>query len=844
MAGIFINYRGIERSWAPMFLDLGLSRRFGRDNVFQAGRSIPSASDIRYEIPEALRRSTVLIALIDKAWLKDIDELRKPDDWVRMEIAYALEHGKHVQPVLLDGADMPKSHQLPTELSSLKSKMAISMSTRSAYTDLPRLVGEMERLAPDLVLASLTDMAPPPPVGPATLLRAEYEAFPLRHRPEADELNAWHRDPRGARVRLLTAPMGAGKTRLALHLCALVRSGGLPAGLVSPSAPAAALDPLGEITTRSLVVIDDAEIRPAQVTAALRALAEAPTAPGRVLLLARSATEWLDRLREDRDDRMTHLIDEVVHMRLPHLPVTDADFDTACTAFAARLRREIPPMPSPQTPATTILEVQAAALSHLTGPADPAQPLARILHLERDHWRRTAAEFGLPDLGRRNIAEIMAAVSLFGADTESSADRLLSTLGTFQGGPVRAIDACRDMLRTLLPGTAALNQVQPDQLAEDIIADYLHTHTLSGAFNAVGDAQAHRALVILGRCLARYPALKEPVAAQLTEAPGRFLPLAMTALASIPLPHELAELMCRVIDTVPTAALEELVNNLPQRSESLAKFAVAVTERTLTIRLAEGAHTEALARLSRLHAMRLLYAGERTADAIDAARSAVARLTTPTGAPAPDSTPDPRSAELCEALATFALALDADPGAAEQALAAGEQAIAGYQALQRGNRRDAALAQALHHHSFRLGKAGRPEAAMSAAAAAHELTRPLDAEKPGRFGSLHTDVMDNLAVRTARSGRPDLAEALARRTLVRRRTLAQARPDAYRPQLAGTLFNLGLILSIHDTSWTEVRALWTDSLTILDELAIHRPGRFDELRARVHRHLGDLGDGP
>jgi hypothetical protein len=97
-----------------------------------------------------------------------------------------------------------------------------------------------------------------------------------------------------------------------------------------------------------------------------------------------------------------------------------------------------------------------------------------------------------------------------------------------------------------------------------------------------------------------------------------------------------------------------------------------------------------------------------------------------------------------------------------------------------------------------------------------------------------------LSVLLEQTGQPVQAERACRDALVLRRTLAVARPDAYRPQLAGTLYNLGLILSAHDRDPAEVRALWAESAAIFDDLATRQPGRFEERRDRVRRHLGSL----
>ncbi len=837
MPGIFISYRNIKRSYAPMLVDRELARRFGPENVFQAGRSNVPAVHFPTEIMRRLGDCTLVVALIDRPWVEeDLSLLWNDGDWVRREISFALKHCKTVLPVLLDGAKMPKARALPKDIAPLTQRIALRMQSSTADADLLRLVGEVERLAPDLVLATLTDPEPPAPTGAAALVRAEHQVLPFRPREELDEVANWCLRQTGPPVRLVTGALGTGKTRLGLRLCAQLRGMGWHAGLLSVSAPAEALDRLGEIAVPCLVVIDDAEARLAQVQAALRSLAEASGAAGRLLLLARSAGEWLDRLREDRDDRVASLVNSVAPQALEQLRPAEGDFDMACAAFARRLGLPVPPPPAKRPTPATLLELQAAAMVHLSPPDGPAEPpLRRILQLEREYWQRMAAAFHLPALSRRNLTEIMATVTLFGASAELEADKLLAGLRTFRGGPVNARDSCRDLLRTVLPGAAPLNPLQPEQLAEDLIAEFLrHGDPLADVLDAVADQQVITALLTLGRCLDRYPDLSGPVTEFLAAAPNRLLPLAMTALPAVPRPELLVGPMSAALDRVPAADLDRVVAALPQRSEALAHFAVAATERALVARRHAGVRDVATARLARLLATRLAYLGERHANAADAARTAVSELT------ALAETDVELRAELAEAHAALALALDLDPTASVDALAAGTQAVTAYRTLPAEDRYTAALAQALHNQSVRLKRAGRIDPALKAATEAHQLTGPLHDTRPTRFRSLYADIMDNLSVLAAATGRPAEAERIGRDTLALRRTLAAARPDAYRPQLAGTLFNLGLILSAHGQDQAEVRRLWEESIAIFEALEVEQPGRFAERRDRVRGHLDDL----
>lgn len=839
MSGIFISYRNITRSYAPMLIDRELGRRFGPENVFQAGRSVLPASDLTGDIMRWLQRCTLLIALIDQPWAgEDLHLLHNPSDWVRREISFALRHEKVVLPLLLDGASMPSTQALPPDLALLTKRIALRMQSRTADADLLRLIGRVEELASDLVLGTLTDLPPPAPdpAHPTALLRAEHEVAQFRPRPELGQLTGWFASITGPPARLVIGPGAAGKTRLALRLTARLRGMGWAAGLLQASVPAQALERMSEIGKPFLVVIDDAETRPEQVRAALRALAGAHDSPGRLLLLARSGGDWLDRLRGDPDDRVPALLDTIVPVHLAPLAPDEGEFDSLCAAFAGRLGLP-PPPPAAERPALgTMLESQAAALLHVLPPGTTAgSPMQRMMELERDHWRRAAVTFGL-NVNSRNLAEIMTAVALFGAGTEAEADGLIASLRAFQGRPVDAIDSCRDLLRTVLPGAAPLNPLLPEQLAEDAIADFLRSgRSLSGSIAAVTDRQAERALVMLGRCLDRHPGLGPQVGAFLAEAPRRLLALAMTALAASPRPELLAEQMHRALDRVPAADLAGLVAALPQRSEALAAFAATATERALAAARQADQDEVTTARLAGQLAMRLAYLGERPADAAKSAREAVAQLTVLAAAGAD------LHAELGEALDAQAAALDLDPDAGAGAVAAGSAAIEAYRAQPRAGRRDGALAAALNNQALRLKRAGRTEPALALAAEAREFTAALNEQRPGGFRSLHADVVDTVSVLLELTGDHAEAERACRDALTMRRTLAASRPDAYQPQLAATLYNLGLILSAHGGDRAEVRALWAEAAVLYTGLAGRWPGRFDDQRNRVLRHLGGAG---
>jgi hypothetical protein len=95
-----------------------LIARFGEDQVFMDVDAIEPGVDFAEEIEAAIEASQILLAVIGKEWLiaSDEDGRRRPedpDDIVRLEIQAALERDIRVIPILVEGATMPRRHDLP-----------------------------------------------------------------------------------------------------------------------------------------------------------------------------------------------------------------------------------------------------------------------------------------------------------------------------------------------------------------------------------------------------------------------------------------------------------------------------------------------------------------------------------------------------------------------------------------------------------------------------------------------------------------------------------------------------------------------------------------------------------
>lgn len=124
MPGIFVSYRHDDTAaYAGRLFDR-LEKHFGREHIFMDIDHIEPGEDFVEVIQKKLSAVDVVIVLIGKQWLDITDaighrRLDDPDDFVRLEIAEILERKMRAIPVLVGGAVVPKSSQLPNQLSSL-----------------------------------------------------------------------------------------------------------------------------------------------------------------------------------------------------------------------------------------------------------------------------------------------------------------------------------------------------------------------------------------------------------------------------------------------------------------------------------------------------------------------------------------------------------------------------------------------------------------------------------------------------------------------------------------------------------------------------------------------------
>ncbi|GHH69677.1 hypothetical protein GCM10018793_02470 [Streptomyces sulfonofaciens] len=156
---IFVNYRtGDEESTATL-VERELSRRFGDTNVFRASKSIGPGRRYPQELITAVRRSSVLLAVIGPRWLQARSAdghtaLEAPDDWTRREILEAFESGAMVIPLLVGRTEPLRQEVLPPVLGELADCQYRRFDHRNAEADLDRLAIDLALLVPELADAA------------------------------------------------------------------------------------------------------------------------------------------------------------------------------------------------------------------------------------------------------------------------------------------------------------------------------------------------------------------------------------------------------------------------------------------------------------------------------------------------------------------------------------------------------------------------------------------------------------------------------------------------------------------------------------------------------------------
>jgi hypothetical protein len=145
---VFLSYRrGDVPGHAGRLAD-ALRQRLGTDSVFQDVVAIAPGQDFTAAIDRALDDCDAVLAVIGPSWLtaatpQGAPRLFQADDYVRLELARALDRNVRVIPVLVGGAALPAAGELPDELKGLVRRQAVVLHDETWHQDVNGLVGSL-----------------------------------------------------------------------------------------------------------------------------------------------------------------------------------------------------------------------------------------------------------------------------------------------------------------------------------------------------------------------------------------------------------------------------------------------------------------------------------------------------------------------------------------------------------------------------------------------------------------------------------------------------------------------------------------------------------------------------
>jgi len=145
MPNIFISYRREDSAGHTGRLFDRLSEHFGKDHVFMDIADIHPGLDFVEAIDKALGSCDAFVVVMGTQWTNLADatggrRLENPEDFIRLEIARALQKNRRVIPVLVQGAAMPTPQSLPADLKKLSRLQALELSDSRWDYDVSQLI--------------------------------------------------------------------------------------------------------------------------------------------------------------------------------------------------------------------------------------------------------------------------------------------------------------------------------------------------------------------------------------------------------------------------------------------------------------------------------------------------------------------------------------------------------------------------------------------------------------------------------------------------------------------------------------------------------------------------------
>jgi hypothetical protein len=177
MSKIFISYRRHDSQMAAGRIRDHIGNRFGNEAVFRDVDTLLGGVDFVQAIDEALAACNAFVLVIGPRWLTEVDAKGRrridiPEDLARVEVVSALARKIRIIPVLVDGAQVLSSDDLPADLRAIAQRQAVEITDARFQADMEELIRALEAAigrppAPDRSPSPAPSPSPSPSLAPA-----------------------------------------------------------------------------------------------------------------------------------------------------------------------------------------------------------------------------------------------------------------------------------------------------------------------------------------------------------------------------------------------------------------------------------------------------------------------------------------------------------------------------------------------------------------------------------------------------------------------------------------------------------------------------------------------------
>jgi len=151
---LFLSYRRSDTSGYSGRIYDRLSSFFGSEHVFMDLDKIVGGENFQTTINKYLDSCDAIVVIIGKNWIGNLNNevrIQKKNDFVRYEIAKAIEKRISIFPVLVNSAQLPPVENIPPEISSLLNLQAIELTDSRWNYDVQKLIDAIENVRKRLI---------------------------------------------------------------------------------------------------------------------------------------------------------------------------------------------------------------------------------------------------------------------------------------------------------------------------------------------------------------------------------------------------------------------------------------------------------------------------------------------------------------------------------------------------------------------------------------------------------------------------------------------------------------------------------------------------------------------